>query len=671
MKKRLVIMLAMVLAAFVLATTIALAYGNNFSFPAARRIAVSQGYSGTHQAYDYSFTTHTAVAAAKAGTVTASGWGYADGWNSGCTGLIGDRGNYIVLTHASGLETLYFHLSNTGNTPGVNTYFYQGAPMALSDDTGCSDQPHLHFVAKLNGTPFDPYAGTTDWVSGVRIPMGYRNQNGTTNGPYALDKIKIHDKWLALEGKPGSPLEDDWTYVCYIQTFEQGRISDCGSGSATYVEFTKTYLPDIRTRYSMDSGWNSSIVVHNNSSVSAKVNITIYKSDGIVLDTRTYNGLGAGATWTLNVWDVVFDTSLGYGTGIFEGSAVVAADQDVSAVVVRYRTTPYVIAAYTGIASPASTIRLPQVNRNNYGWQSDIAVMNTGSSSTTAYVYFQSSSGEICEQTLALAPNAATLLGVNTITCLGSDYANGARINGNGQSLTVVTTMWTDSITSVTDYEGFPNSFTPNYYPLLMKENYGWSTGIMLQNPNPTANTVTLNYYNSSGSSWSESVYVPANSAKSVYPLVPPPSGFVGTGRGTGASFLSNVNQINHGYKNASSYAASGGGTSTAIAPLFAKAYSGWGQGGQWSSGMNIQNVGANTATVEVKFYNPDGTQNGSTVAATIPANASYTLYPAPVSAGFLGSAVVTANQPIAVVVNTFVPGATSDSIMTYSALNR
>jgi len=49
MKKRLVIMLATLLAAFVLATALALAYGNSFSFPAARRIVVSQVYSGTHQ----------------------------------------------------------------------------------------------------------------------------------------------------------------------------------------------------------------------------------------------------------------------------------------------------------------------------------------------------------------------------------------------------------------------------------------------------------------------------------------------------------------------------------------------------------------------------------------------------------------------------------------------
>src|SRR5574341_622187 len=231
MKKRLVIMLAALLATFALATAIALAYGNNFSFPAARRIVISQGYSDTHQAYDYSFTTHTAVAAAKAGTVTASRFDRVDGYDSHCTGGIEDRGNYIVLDHGAGLETWYFHLSNTGSTPGVGTYFYRGAPMALSDDTGCSDNPHLHFATKLNGTPFDPYAGTTDWVSGAPIPMGYRNQDGTTNGPYALDRTKIHDKWLALEGKPGSPLEDDWTYICYIQTFEQGRISDCGGAS--------------------------------------------------------------------------------------------------------------------------------------------------------------------------------------------------------------------------------------------------------------------------------------------------------------------------------------------------------------------------------------------------------------------------------------------------------
>jgi murein DD-endopeptidase MepM/ murein hydrolase activator NlpD len=108
------------------------------------------------------------------------------------------------------VQTLYFHLSNTGSQPGVGTSFDRGDLMALSDNTGCSTASHLHFQLLVSGSARDPYAGTTEWVAGSPLPMGYQDQNGNAHGPYPIDYSPIHNLWEGLEGKPGSPLDDDY-----------------------------------------------------------------------------------------------------------------------------------------------------------------------------------------------------------------------------------------------------------------------------------------------------------------------------------------------------------------------------------------------------------------------------------------------------------------------------
>jgi hypothetical protein len=219
MKNRHSFLLVLIGLIYSLSMHTAFASGFNFVFPGAQRARISQGYitnlsppkKVSHLAYDYPFANYTKIAAVKGGNVRLSRWAFEDNdaWWPECYGNINDRGNYIILDHRGGLETWYFHMSNTGNTPGAGTQFALGQYMAKSDHTGCSSGAHLHFATKLNGTPFDPYAAP-DWVSGEPVPTGFVDQNHVTRGPYALDRTKIRNKWLALEGRLGSPLGNDY-----------------------------------------------------------------------------------------------------------------------------------------------------------------------------------------------------------------------------------------------------------------------------------------------------------------------------------------------------------------------------------------------------------------------------------------------------------------------------
>jgi hypothetical protein len=69
-------------------------------------------------------------------------------------------------------------------------------------------------------------------------------------------------------------------------------------------------------------------------------------------------------------------------------------------------------------------------------------------------------------------------------------------------------------------------------------------------------------------------------------------------------------------------------------------------------SGIQVQNLAAVDANVQLSYYNQDGTLDGSAVAAIIPASGSLTFFPVDASDGFDGSVVISADQPVAAISN-------------------
>jgi len=63
-------------------------------------------------------------------------------------------GNYIVIRHDNGLETLYGHLSKISVQP--NQTVKAGEMIGLGGNTGRSTGPHLHFEMRFLGNAFNP-----------------------------------------------------------------------------------------------------------------------------------------------------------------------------------------------------------------------------------------------------------------------------------------------------------------------------------------------------------------------------------------------------------------------------------------------------------------------------------------------------------------------------------
>jgi murein DD-endopeptidase MepM/ murein hydrolase activator NlpD len=70
------------------------------------------------------------------------------------TGYNANYGNYVILTHADGFQTLYGHLSSA--TVTVGTKVTQGSVVGISGNTGYSTGPHLHFGLFRRSLPLNP-----------------------------------------------------------------------------------------------------------------------------------------------------------------------------------------------------------------------------------------------------------------------------------------------------------------------------------------------------------------------------------------------------------------------------------------------------------------------------------------------------------------------------------
>ena len=85
--------------------------------------------------------TGTPIRAAMSGRVAYVGWSNI-------------FGNYVIINHENGYQTLYGHMSKTLATSGQRVG--QGTRIGLVGSTGYSTGPHLHFTVYKNGKLVDP-----------------------------------------------------------------------------------------------------------------------------------------------------------------------------------------------------------------------------------------------------------------------------------------------------------------------------------------------------------------------------------------------------------------------------------------------------------------------------------------------------------------------------------
>lgn len=137
------------LAAFESANRGMPAFNGRFRRPVSGRITSGYGYRHhpvlkrrkLHAGIDFGAPTGTPVYASSGGVVVSAS--YQRGY-----------GNTIVISHGSGLSTLYGHLSRIRVRSGQKVG--SGDLIGNVGSTGMSTGPHLHFEIRVNGRPVNP-----------------------------------------------------------------------------------------------------------------------------------------------------------------------------------------------------------------------------------------------------------------------------------------------------------------------------------------------------------------------------------------------------------------------------------------------------------------------------------------------------------------------------------
>ncbi|ULQ59415.1 M23 family metallopeptidase [Brucepastera parasyntrophica] len=127
------------------------AMGELFIFPINGRLTSAFGYRSDpftgartfHSGIDLAAPTGTSIKATLDGKVATTGYNNV-------------FGNYVIITHDGGYQSLYAHLSQIGVKRGQSVI--QGGVIGKVGNTGYSTGPHVHFSIYKNGKVIDPYS---------------------------------------------------------------------------------------------------------------------------------------------------------------------------------------------------------------------------------------------------------------------------------------------------------------------------------------------------------------------------------------------------------------------------------------------------------------------------------------------------------------------------------
>lgn len=411
--------------------------------------------------------------------------------------------------------------------------------------------------------------------------------------------------------------------------------------------------------------YDTGFQVANLSSSDATVVITYVNQDGTT-DATVNATIPANSSVTY----FPIDASSG-----FNGSVVISSDQPVAAIANVLGDGSAFGASYESFSNGSTTVNLPLVMKNNFGFSTWFNVQNAsspGGSAVTVDISF-SGSGASCNQTgVSIPAGAAKTFDQATDSCLPDGYVGSATITATGGNI-VATVMETGSATLFA-YNGFTSGSTMPIMPLVQANNFGYSTGIQIQNIGGTSTDVTVSYTaGSAGSNCTETQTIAANSS-ATFGLSSSCTGLGGSTFVGGAAVTANsanqdlvviVNQLN--YDTNDKGAAYNGfnpadASSTVNFPLIMQDNFGY------FTGFNVYNAGGSDANVTCTFSS--GSNKPTDINTTVSAGTAYTA----VQTGtgqYVGSVTCTASGGSLVGVANELGSGSGDNFFAYGGFNQ
>jgi hypothetical protein len=364
----------------------------------------------------------------------------------------------------------------------------------------------------------------------------------------------------------------------------------------------------------------------------------------------------------------------------FNGSVVIESTEPVAAITnVTGGAWGSYNASYAGFDAGATTVNIPLLFKDNYGYNTWFNVQNVGTGVADVDIVYSdgtSSMNNTIDQYLAKTFDQS--LETHSQAVFAATVTSDQPV--------VITVMEVGSTTPMLfGYNGFipDQEHTNPVMPLVQANNYGYTSGIQVQNTGGTNTNVTISYTPSiAGTACTQTKSVPAGGSET-FALLAWDAGdadadndcvngqtFVGSATVTVNSATQNLVAIVNQHDFAGNMGASYGSfnptqaTAKVVMPLIMQDNYGY------FTGFNVMNVGNLDTTVSCTFSGSSHTE-GATLASGEALTAVQ--YGTALGAGYVGSATCTAtggDASIIGVVNETLLGTGQDTFLVYEAFN-
>jgi hypothetical protein len=346
----------------------------------------------------------------------------------------------------------------------------------------------------------------------------------------------------------------------------------------------------------------SSFTVQNVSGGPANVTVVFYSESGTAYQPTDLGGgttnpfaLADGASKQVVVSNIpIAQLPSGRYSVAISSDALVVAQAGLAGSGTRHFNGSYVSSS-TG----ATTVYIPSVAYNFYGWYSMITVQNLGSSPANVTVTLNCLGGGTGTLTQSAIPSMASytwaLKNVVPTGFTTSTVCDGSAVVTGTQNIVAVNNQNQPSTGATNTFEAAISGGNPLYVPNVSNNYFGWNSNLTIMKVSAGNTTVTVSYSdgdpddicNLTDAAPACKLYQPANHT------VAGRYGATVTGSG-GAQLMALVGSTNGSLSGATSAAASG--TAEVAIPNAAKNYYGWG------SAINCQVVGGGASTLHMSY---------------------------------------------------------------------
>jgi hypothetical protein len=326
------------------------------------------------------------------------------------------------------------------------------------------------------------------------------------------------------------------------------------------------------------------------------------------------------------------------GNAVQAGSAIVYSSQPIASFVNEFAPGNVGDAtSYSGVQVPSgvgATLYAPTIVNNAYGgYTTGIGLLNQGSSPTDVTITYRDGAGTVVKtQTVsALAAHAYQALYSGDATlALPSGFAGTATITA-AQPLGAIVNE-TGPGGQFSSYDAVPSGSSLLNAPVALNNAYGgYFTGMGIQNTSGSVGTVSVTYYDASGTATIKSFAIPAFGSLGVYqgsatdgPAVGAYTAVIQSSNVLLAAIVNEVAPAGAGSaRQSTSYNTFSNGSSALHLPLVENAGP-----DPWNTGLGIMNTSSSSIAVQVAYYDAStGVAMGTPQTQLLASHAFWGLY--------------------------------------------